>query len=117
MTILYNLLLLAGLECGTKIPVGVSKMVASIKASLMSRNKQKQSRKLQLMKMKQKKEKRMKINTSMVASKRIIGGRKSKEGEWPWQVYLNSSNGEYCGGAILSEHFILTASHCFGKTH
>lgn len=100
-----------------KITVGVNNMVASIKTSLMSRNKQKQSRKLQLMKMRQKKEKRMNIYTSMDASKRIIGGRKSKEGEWPWQVYLNSSNGEYCGAAILSEHLILTASHCFGKRH
>lgn len=92
-------------------------MVASIKVSLTSRIKQKQSRQLQLMKMRQKKEKIMKINASVDASKRIIGGRKSKEGEWPWQVYLNSSNGEYCGGAILSEHFILTASHCFSKKH
>ena len=51
--------------------------------------------------------------------KRIVGGKTSRPGEWPWQVLLIRKLGrrrnkiEFCGGAILSEHFILTAAHCF----
>ena len=55
-------------------------------------------------------------------AKRIVGGNAADPGEWPWQVllkwqngtaiYQNMKNRSYCGGAILSKHFILTAAHC-----
>ena len=47
--------------------------------------------------------------------KRIVGGKISDPGEWPWQVLLQwerLNNKSFCGGAILSRHFILTAAHC-----
>ena len=52
------------------------------------------------------------------AAKRIVNGTIANPGEWPWQVLLQWENGSallnqsFCGGAILSKHFILTAGHC-----
>lgn len=46
---------------------------------------------------------------------RIVGGRKTEPGEFPFQVRLNirSRRGSgICGGVILDEHHILTAAHC-----
>lgn len=46
---------------------------------------------------------------------RIVGGRKSRPGEFPFQVRLNirSRRGSgICGGIVLDENHILTAAHC-----
>jgi len=43
----------------------------------------------------------------------IIGGSSAEPGEWPWMVTLRYKGKQYCGGTVLSEHFILTAAHCF----
>lgn len=52
---------------------------------------------------------------------RIVGGTDSKLGQWPWMtaMYLNKRSpfiqgaGEFwCGGALISRRFILTAAHC-----
>ena len=49
---------------------------------------------------------------------RIIGGRRAKEGEFPWQVSIGRisvTSGiitHFCGGTILSSNTILTAAHC-----
>lgn len=46
---------------------------------------------------------------------RIIGGRKTEPGEFPFQVRLNirSKRGTgICGGIIIDEYHILTAAHC-----
>lgn len=49
--------------------------------------------------------------------RRIVGGVKSRPGEWPWQVSLRINGTQWCAGSILSENFILTAAHCFDAVH
>lgn len=43
---------------------------------------------------------------------RVLGGSTATQGEFPWQVSLQSSRGHFCGGSILDERHILTAAHC-----
>ncbi|XP_054852745.1 coagulation factor IX isoform X1 [Eublepharis macularius] len=44
---------------------------------------------------------------------RVVGGRNSKKGEVPWQVYLlNNEQKGFCGGSIINENWIVTAAHC-----
>ena len=49
------------------------------------------------------------------SSKRIVGGKESREGSWPWQVALLFKNKQWCAGALLSPDWVVTAAHCFGK--
>jgi len=45
--------------------------------------------------------------------KRIVGGSQSSQGKWPWQAALFYKGTHYCGGAIISNTWILSAGHCF----
>ncbi|XP_012786862.2 serine protease 52-like [Ochotona princeps] len=45
----------------------------------------------------------------------IIGGEPASITEFPWHVGILSEGQYLCGGTILSEWWILTASHCFIK--
>ncbi|XP_043923954.1 transmembrane protease serine 6 [Protopterus annectens] len=47
------------------------------------------------------------------ASNRIIGGTDSLEGEWPWQASLQVQGYHHCGGALISDKWVVTAAHCF----
>ena len=48
----------------------------------------------------------------------IIGGREAQPGAYPWQVALvshlqpNAYEGQFCGGSLIAEDWVLTAAHC-----
>ncbi|EFY94045.1 Peptidase S1/S6, chymotrypsin/Hap [Metarhizium robertsii ARSEF 23] len=48
-------------------------------------------------------------------SPKIVGGVDSPEGSFPFLVSLSSGGRHFCGGSLLNEDTILTASHCFEK--
>ncbi|XP_037374001.1 chymotrypsinogen 2-like [Talpa occidentalis] len=44
---------------------------------------------------------------------RIVNGKITFPGSWPWQVSLQYSTGfHYCGGSLISESWVVTAAHC-----
>lgn len=47
----------------------------------------------------------------------IIGGNNAPDGLYPYQVSLRNSknNMHFCGGAIISKNFIITAAHCLNQ--
>ncbi|XP_064463757.1 proclotting enzyme-like [Ornithodoros turicata] len=53
---------------------------------------------------------------SNVTGGRIVGGRESVPGSWPWMVaiYIKSGdvNSAACGGALVTSRHIVTAAHC-----
>ncbi|KAF3825156.1 hypothetical protein GH733_005790, partial [Mirounga leonina] len=50
-----------------------------------------------------------------MSEERILGGTKAEEGDWPWQVSLQTGNVHHCGGILISSMWILTAAHCFRR--
>jgi secreted trypsin-like serine protease len=48
----------------------------------------------------------------------IVGGDVARSGTWPWQValvdpyYFNDFDGQFCGGSLIAEDWVLTAAHC-----
>ncbi|XP_072808694.1 serine protease 52-like isoform X2 [Vicugna pacos] len=60
---------------------------------------------------------RIRSNPRKLEPLEIIGGAPADIRDFPWQVSIFHKSKHLCGGSILSEWWILTASHCFkGKT-
>uniref|UniRef100_A0A671DMH0 Atrial natriuretic peptide-converting enzyme n=1 Tax=Rhinolophus ferrumequinum TaxID=59479 RepID=A0A671DMH0_RHIFE len=46
-------------------------------------------------------------------NKRILGGRTSRPGRWPWQCSLQSEpSGHICGCVLIAKKWVLTVAHC-----
>ncbi|XP_017770707.1 PREDICTED: chymotrypsin-1-like [Nicrophorus vespilloides] len=43
---------------------------------------------------------------------RIVGGLEAEDGQFPYQVSLQSKGKHTCGGSIITDKWILTAAHC-----
>ncbi|XP_048453889.1 atrial natriuretic peptide-converting enzyme isoform X1 [Rhincodon typus] len=47
-------------------------------------------------------------------NKRVLGGRTSRPGRWPWQCSLQSEpSGHICGCVLIGRKWVLTVAHCF----
>nr|XP_042703190.1 serine protease 55-like [Chrysemys picta bellii] len=53
---------------------------------------------------------------SLSPAPRIIGGQKSRPGEWPWVVSLQTQGHHFCGGSVIHSWWVLSAAHCFHDT-
>lgn len=53
-------------------------------------------------------------NVNSIIEPRVVGGKNAEDGQIPYQVSLRlpAANLHFCGGAIISDRFILTAAHC-----
>ncbi|XP_060801261.1 chymotrypsinogen B [Amyelois transitella] len=58
----------------------------------------------------------MRMRARMQQMVRIIGGRPTIPGKWPWQVaVLNRYKEAFCGGTLISLRWVVTAAHCVRK--
>uniref|UniRef100_A0A673GL14 Ovochymase 2 n=1 Tax=Sinocyclocheilus rhinocerous TaxID=307959 RepID=A0A673GL14_9TELE len=48
-------------------------------------------------------------------SLRVIGGSEARRGSHPWLVSLRIRGSHFCAAAILTDHWLLTAAHCFAS--
>ncbi|CAH3035777.1 unnamed protein product [Pocillopora meandrina] len=51
----------------------------------------------------------------MRMASRVVNGQNAQRHAWPWQISLRYRGGHICGGSIISNWWILTASHCVEK--
>ncbi|OWF53441.1 Transmembrane protease serine 2 [Mizuhopecten yessoensis] len=61
-----------------------------------------------------------KCGMSEVPHTKIVGGTVATPGEYPWQVSLRFNGQHMCGGTLISNQWVLTATHCFedtGRSH
>ena len=46
-------------------------------------------------------------------TQRVVGGQDAEDGVYPWAVAVLKQGDGWCGGSILNQDWIITASHCF----
>ncbi|XP_033014591.1 trypsin-like, partial [Lacerta agilis] len=55
------------------------------------------------------------VTVSAQTGERIIGGSQCWPHSQPWQVFVFDNQLSRCGGALINEHWVLTAGHCLGR--
>lgn len=43
---------------------------------------------------------------------RIVGGRPTGANQYPWMIRIIYQGKFHCGGSLLTNHYVITASHC-----
>jgi len=46
------------------------------------------------------------------SASQIVGGSKTAQKQFPWQIYLKVDEAWLCGGSVISANWVLTAAHC-----
>jgi len=54
----------------------------------------------------------MPIIQNLTEVDRIVKGRKTKPGEFPWMVAMMNRDRQFCGGSLINSRTVLTAAHC-----
>ncbi|XP_033640966.1 uncharacterized protein LOC117301174 [Asterias rubens] len=44
--------------------------------------------------------------------RRIVNGKVSTDGQWPWQVAIEFKGHYICGGLVVDSEWVMTAAHC-----
>ena len=51
----------------------------------------------------------------ILGSNRVVGGRQSLPGAWPWIIAIYRNGVFHCGGVLISNMWVVTAAHCVDK--